>query len=449
MTGAQAIINLLAFTVFTVGTLLVWPSRYNVPAVVNVPFVITAYLIPIAIFPYAAIFSPQLVQQLTNLNALGGAAMLAGILIGARMKFGARTLARYLPQVRNERDYQILSRRLRQALLFGVLGVAFCFLWMGMVPIFAAEPFMAKFFKGQYKEKYDQISILYRLAQYAIVTFLPLGFTMALERRDLKLIALVLASVGMMALALQRGLVAEAFLLCLTVWATRSFGATLAVTIGSTLLWLIGSVIYLVLGMIEAQGDLVADLSHGTPDILDHLTFLGAFNPQTDLTYGLTFFGGLIPGNFHYNPSIFSLAITNPTGEISEISSGGFRMPPSIWGYVAFSWPGVVLVCLLSGLIFGGTTVALKGMKQESSLTNKMLMVLWFQIIATFAANFYDMYYYNVVSIAFFLVVCVIRRRKSKPGGQRGQLIDPERVLPAANAFPSPGTPNVSANVVK
>jgi hypothetical protein len=405
VTPTQIALNLFAYTVFTAGPLFVWFSRYNVPALTKIPFVVTAYLLPVSIIPFDVLYGSDTVELLTNINAVGGLAMLAGLFLGFRYGPSPTAFNALVPPRSGQRSLNRIRFNVHMVLALGVAGMVFCFAWTGVVPMFAEDPFLAKFFKGPYKEKYDQISIVFRLAQFALITLIPLGIAIGIDKRDRLLAVVVLSSMSVLAISLTRAPVLEGILLYLTILATKSRARTLQVLFGSIMVYLVGSFVYLILGLVEGADNLAENLTFGAPDIIDHLSFLQKFDPSTDLTYGLTFFGGLIPGTFKYNPAVFSLAISNPSADIAEISSGGFRMPASLWGYASYSWTGVVAIPFLSGLISGAGTRILRDRMKGAGTVEMMILVLWYQIIVGFAASFYAMFYFGVVSIVLFLWV--------------------------------------------
>ena len=64
-------------------------------------------------------------------------------------------------------------------------------------------------------------------------------------------------------------------------------------------------------------------------------------------------YGGLIPGHYKWNPSVYTLSIVTPGLDVNDIGSGGLRLPLPVWGYVSFQWAGVILFSLLTGIFSG------------------------------------------------------------------------------------------------
>jgi hypothetical protein len=433
MTGPQILINLLAYACFGLGTLVIWPSRRNVVAWLGLPFFVIAYLIPLLVVDYREYANPAAVDALTTMNFLGALAMLAGMAVGAMLCSAPSPRSNQPPPV-----LAISDDRVFRTMLAGCLMMSFCFAWMGFLPIFAEQPFLAKFFKGEYKEKYDQVSVFYRLSQVLLATALPLAIPSILGKRSKKLSMVTLWAVLLFAASLNRGTVVAGAVLVIAAWASTSTRRMVTFLVCATVLYSIGSSVYALLGIIIIDDfDVLQEIARGAPDIKDHLAFLGAFNVDQHLSYGFTFFGGLLPGNFYYNPSVFTLAIVNDTTDISEIASGGFRLPPSIAGYAAFSWLGVVAVPLVSGLIAGYFTSLLKRL-MSNDLRSNVAAILWFQIYASFWIAFYAMAYQAAIAIFVLAYVSFrpynlarqLRQRKVRPRSpQQVKAIDSNAAL--------------------
>ncbi|HSI48432.1 MAG TPA: hypothetical protein VLA61_09200 [Ideonella sp.] len=403
MSTVQIFINLFAYFCFNLGALVVWPSRRNVVAWLGLPFFVVAYLIPLFVVDYTEVASLQTIAELTMMNGIGAIAMLAGLVLGGRMKIPS--LRRFRPRLgKLGGSSQSASPQARTfgVLIAGCVLMSLCFVWMGVVPILAPDPFLAKFFRGQYKEKYDQVAVFYRLSQTLMATALPLAMAFFADRREVKLLIFVLWSIGLFAAGLNRGTVVASIVLLGAIWASRrSLRMTVFLAL-STVLYCLGSSIYVVLGIVVPDDfDLWAEIARGAPDIKDHLSFLGAFDPDSQLTYGLSFIGGLVPGNFRYNPSVYTLAIVNGTFDVSEIASGGFRLPPSMSGYMAFSWVGVAVVSWLTGVLTGCFTAYLRRLPREN-FAQQVAGLIWFQTVAGFWIGFYALSYQGLIALVLF-----------------------------------------------
>lgn len=402
MSALEICINLFSYGVFMLGTLLIWPSRRNFIAWLAFPFFVVAYLIPLLAIDYGAIARADVLSKLTLINLLGAVSMVVGLFIGERIKikFPWRPI---LQRVRSGIGPDDVVQRTFNVMFAACLLMTLCFLWMRMVPMFAEEPFVAKFFRGPYKEKYDQVSVFYRLSQAVMMTALPLAMVLFINLRIKKLFLPVVWAVLLFAVALTRSLVGAGAVILIMAWASGTRLRFFVFLFTSTLIYCVGNIAYVILGISgPSDFNILEEIASGASDILDHLVFLDAFDSSRDLTYGLTFVGGLIPGNFIYNPSVFTLAIANGTNDVSELASGGYRLPVSIAGFVAFSWAGAIIVPMLSGAIYGFFIAILKKIEIKN-LSQHVAVIIWFQVWASFWTDFYFFTYSKVISIGIFM----------------------------------------------
>lgn len=406
MTDSQIFFLLISYLVFTCGSLLVWRSKNNTLAILEVPFFFTAYCFPLLVFPYDSFYSGQSIDRLVYLNSVGAVFYLLGCFVGFRLAKNDNDIFSWGAVEDGRVNFELVQKKILIFIAIGVAGMAMSYAWMGMTPAFAEDPFSAKFFKGDYKDKYDQISVIYRFSQFILITILPICFSLVFDFKSKLMGILAVCAMAMLALSLTRAPVLKGLLLCIAVFCSSSKTKTLIFVVASTCLYLAGSALYWITGLTEGGDQIAETILSGAPDIFDHLTFIENFEPERDATYGLTFFGGLVPGSFEYNPSIFSLSISNPLADISEIRSGGFRMPASIWGYAAFPEVGPILVSAFSGLLLGIYSKKLRNALSKSTrLTTKVINLTWFQAIPYFFINFFVMPYFGLISIVVYCLL--------------------------------------------
>lgn len=403
MTAVQILLNTLAYAIFTLAPMIAWPGRFNVAWTTQAAFFMTAYLLPLTLLDFDLFSDKATIESLTLLNTMGAASMVAGIFIGKSIASKKPAYIDFYPDLKFIAQSPVAEKRVASVLTVGALGMALCFAWMGMLPAIADDPFSAKFFKGPYKERYDQVAILYRISQFAVITVLPLAMAYGIERRRPTTIATAVFAMAILAASLTRAPVLEGALLIAAIKMAESRNKFVLFIVGSILVYILGSAIYALVGLTHSEESFLQEAAAGAPDILDHLSFLGRFDIQKNMTYGMTFIGGLIPGNFEFNPAVFSLAISNPFTDPADSPSGGFRMPPSIWGFTAFGYYGTPVVCLVSGIFIGRATKLLKRIRTARTLSEKIAIALWFKIVILFIANFYAMFYFGVLSIIIFI----------------------------------------------
>ncbi|MBW4889883.1 hypothetical protein KXQ82_09155 [Mucilaginibacter sp. HMF5004] len=302
--------------------------------------------------------------------------------------------------------------------IIGIIGIIVSFMLMGFMPMFASDPFLAKFFKGQYQAPYQRVAFLYRTSRQMVELFIPLMVLEIFLKPKFKNIALVLIAIILIAVSLNRGAIAGGALVAIAIavglkkknmpfW---TFLILVFITYGA------GSAIYYIvlqfsgdseIGKLGTGDNIFEAIAYGAPDILDQLGFLSAYiKSGSHLTYGLTFVGGLIPFNFPWNPAIYTLTILNDINDVSEIASGGLRLPVSIWGYVSFGWLGVAVVPFISAFFTGYITKKVKTVLQNIS-ADKNGYVTFFMayfMYSNIAMIFTNFLYLSIYMLPAFII---------------------------------------------
>jgi len=400
MNTLEVWVNIFSYAIFSMSGLLVWNSRRNIVTWLNFPFFIISVIVPLSIVQYEGEIKIEIIRQLTLINMMGAIGMVIGVEVGKRINFS------HAHHFKTEKYQKKLDQKhenkLFIALLLACILMTFSFIWMGFLPIFAENPFLAKFFKGEYKEKYDQVSILYRISQLIIYMSLPMALAKIIFKKEWSYILIVLWSMFLLVGGLNRGTVLYGFLIVVGIMASESKRVFYLFLIVLTLLNALGSGIYVVIGILGFDEiDVLKSIANGAPDILDQLTFLQSFEGRGNITYGATFVGGLVPGNYYYNPSVFTLAITNNNSDISEIASGGFRLSPAISGYIAFSWLGAFFVPAITGVI---TAKVIKKLRRTENMSryDRAIGASWQLSVGSFFVNWYNMTYQGLLSFIIF-----------------------------------------------
>lgn len=417
------IIIFISLAGLTLGSYLVWPNKYNIPAHLQTGFVFTAYFIPLFATDIIDKFPKETIAFYAELVALGSIAYMFGIIVGFRLPLVRVTRWNYtFASSTSEVDtYEFVSKRVRIMTIIALSGIWISFAVMGFIPILAENPMQAKFFRGVYAEPYQRVAILYRFSFFMIVTIVPLLFAIWYKKRE-KLSNLFLggASITTLLLTLSRGPALSGFLLFLGMVAIRKKVWFLLFFVFVFLIFPLGSLSYsllvgwLGLGPIPSS-DAFKMVANGAPDISDQLKFLSAFDTHGQLTYGKTFWGGLIPGHYRWNPSVWTLNIITGGKDINEQVSGGLRLVAPIFGYTAFSWPGAFLIPLISGLIMGNATrFARKYVEGNDFLMATVVFVLYLTLSIQLV-NFYSLSMYSIPSI--FAAALVAYRVRLSPNG--------------------------------
>jgi hypothetical protein len=419
-----AIAVVVCSILFLCGTYIIWPSRWNIGAHLSLGLGLVGYVIPVFFTGVLDAFPADIVRFYTRLLVVGAAFYVLGLVIGARIPVAS--------MVRSKLSFSCLpygvfeSRTIRRTALLltlGLSGMLVCFYMMGFVPMFAEDPFTAKFFRGAYEAPFQRVSYLYRLCDNIVLVLVPVAFAGWYLTRRLPLLLLGLGSVGILALTLQRGPMALGFLIFVGLLAAshrnrKWFWAYMVLVL---LLYPLGASFYHIFGYVlgldkymVVQFDTPWELiTRGAPDVPDQLNLLAAFLDYGSFTYGRTFVGGLLPGsgNSRWNPAIWALTLLSGGWNrvnLNELGSGGLRLPVPMWGYTAFGWPGAVLVSFFSGLILGWTIGFVKKFIDEKSILKSIVAMT---LCGTLGVQLATFYWLTIGSVPQILVALLLTYR--------------------------------------
>jgi hypothetical protein len=373
-------------------------------------FIFTRYFVPIFMVDSVANFDSNVLNLYTSIIATGAVCYVIGLIMGNMLP-----LIKFKPytwQVLSEDEYTDRVIKLtRYFFYFGVAGFIISYAIMGFIPMFASEPLNAKFFRGQYQAPYMRAAILFRIANYVMYSLPPLLLVIWYERRKKIYLLYLLIVVLFIATTLTRGNILTGVLIASGVICAYKKHLFKYYIISTTFIFSLGSISFYLIGLITNNdaligmyetGNIFETIALGAPDVIDHLNFLRDFDNHPIYTYGRTFYGGLIPGHYEWNPSVWALSVTNPTDDVNEITSGGLRLPLPLWGYVSFSWPGVVIISLISGIVYG---YVIKAVKKMISETNNVLVltviILVYVNVYNQAAMFYLLNMYGLPVVLF------------------------------------------------
>jgi len=405
----------LALTVFSIGTYLVWPSRWNIPAHIQLSFVLTAYAVPVLMTDSLSHYPRALLEFYALLCGVSAVCFLIGLVCGSalpRMKVFGRDFA--FASLSEAELLDFVSRRAIWLGLFSIAGMIASFYYMGFVPAFAANTTAAKYLRGIYQERYRDVAVLYRGSEQIILVTLPIVLVLWYVTRR-KLFALIgLLQIAVQSLTLARGMCGIPLLTGLGLIAVsrgyKTFTAYLAVLVFGV--GLASATSYYALRVIEPrlaifqEGTVWDEIASGAPDIRDALNFLTAFEQRPAFTYGRTFFGGLVPFHYRWNPSVWSVRVVDSDEEedINTVISGGLRLPPPVHGYTAFGWPGAIIVCFLSGLATGYGAVFARTYVRAGSLVGSVIALSIYNTAIDQFARFYHVEIYTTFAIFVTLI---------------------------------------------
>lgn len=406
----EGLILLVCFSALACGMYLVWPSKWNVLAHMKLAMAVVAYVIPIGFLGLHESFSPATIEFFTQVMVIGTFAYIAGLLFAKFVLNPAPS--RFLREVTaglDSGDETRVEKRIWIALIVGLSLMIISFVGMGFIPLFADDPLTAKFFRGEYKAAYDRVSIIYRLAWVILPTLIGVGLylsfrrTLAMRWRVVTTIVIVL-----LFLTLSRTSIAQGVLLLVVlglVWRKHTLFA-IAVIVAS---YVAGALFYRVLAMfgpdvLGTQGtsrSILSEIGATVPDVTDALGFwdrwIRAGQPLTD---GRTLWGGLIPGNYPWNPSVWSITLGNPNVDITAVASGGLRLPAPAWGYLNFGYPGAVIIPFIAGLASGIILVMVSKALPARRFFTTLLVLMWADVLVNNVFGvFYKVSYLTVLEL--------------------------------------------------
>jgi hypothetical protein len=410
----NSLLIFISLAIFGSGSYLVWPSRYNVMTHLTVGATFIASFVPSIILSVQDDHPQPIVDLYVRIISIGCICYVIGLFAGFSIKPKVSKLSfNVMPKELYEKRILRITKNL---LYFGVIGLALSYAIMGFVPIFASDPIAAKFFRGAYQAPYLRAAILYRTSFFILSSIITISFVIWYERRQKVFLYGTVAAVGLMFLSLSRGPAFTGLLLAVAIIMSFKsrfyFKLLLAGIIG---LFLLSSLFYYVIGIksfaTEKENgnstDFWSVIAASAPDESDQLQFLEMFQQKPVWTYGQTLYGGLIPGHYKWNPSVYTLNVVDPNVDTNDVASGGLRLPVAMWGYVSYEWTGVIIFCLLAGIIRG---IILKYTKLWILTHNSLLIraVIIFINIALFEqfAEFYDLslYYMPAAILSLFFI---------------------------------------------
>lgn len=423
----RTLLWLLSSATLALGTYLVWPSRWNIPAHIAIGFFTVSQFVPIALLGELNDQSQTAVVALTKIQVVGSAFFLLGILFGSFFVSQGRVRERW-EMLGVVGESASVGRRAGIALIVALAMVTIAIGAMGFVPMFAEDPIAAKYFRGSYGSAYAPVAPIYRAGTTIITLLIPISAAYAVYRRRLSWLAATGIALVLMVVTLQRGPAFTGLLLFLGVFlvARGRTGMFVILAIGS---YVAGTLFYVVLGLLGvdnfegtelAGGSVLATIAATAPDVSDAFWFFGRWVTAGEpLTLGRTFLGGLIPGAFPWNPGVWTLTLGTPSVDVSALNSGGLRLPLPLWGRLAFGDLGVILVPFISGF-FAGFIARTSHYIMLLSMTP--LSRAWVIVINSAASavlvTYYTMSYTDIVQlVALLWIVGSFLKRRRRPRG--------------------------------
>lgn len=403
----NSIIIGISLLIFNLGGYLLWPSRYNVIQHLAVGGSFVAVVVPAFILQVQDEYPADIVTLYVQILLLGLAALLPGLILGFMLGKGRATNLSFDTMSSGAYEQRVINLT-RILLVTGISGLVISYLVMGFIPLFAADPISAKLFRGPYQAPYLRVAIIYRASFFILSTIIPIAFIIWYKTKKTFFLVSVIAVLILMAMSLARSGAFSGIILALAI--IMSFKGRFTFVLLMLMLTgiYVGSAFfYYIVGIrtLETGTNIWQVITAGTPDIQDHLNFLIRFRENPVWTYGRTIYGGLIPGHYEWNPSVYTLSIVAPGIDINEVGSGGLRLPLPMWGYVSFKWIGVIIFSFLTGLLGGFFLQLLKNWIQKfHSIIIRTSAIVIFVTVFGNIINFttFNMYFIPPILVMLF-----------------------------------------------
>ncbi|RTL55841.1 MAG: oligosaccharide repeat unit polymerase [Sphingobacteriales bacterium] len=405
---------------FQLGGYFIWFSKKNIFSHLNLGFCLVSIIIPSLIVNYSSFFENDILYLYSIINLVGAFFYLIGLFLGNKI----RNVAIVDIVIEKNKLYTFISSEntIKQKLykysfniyVLGVVGMVLSYLVMGFMPLFSKDPLAAKFFKNEYQDTYRRVAIIYRTSKIFIELMMPFLIFKVINKFKIIDIFLLVIGFFLIFVSLMRTGIGQSILIAISIYSCSKKDKVSFVLyiIFIFFIFMLGSSLnYIIFNLFSATStqstgsnwlQVVAD---GAPDISDHLSFLQAFTKLNNpYTFGLTFFGGLIPFQFKWNPSLWTLYIMyGRDDDFLSFLSGGLRLPISVWGYVSFSWFGVIFVPFLGGFFTGYLLKVIKLLINKiSSYDVFYFLVFIYMNIGIVFTNFYQISIYFLPSFLIY-----------------------------------------------
>jgi len=175
-----------------------------------------------------------------------------------------------------------------------------------------------------------------------------------------------------------------------------------------------------------ARPPLAVRVAATAPDLNDHLLFLNGFRlggEQQVGTKNLQAGVSLSRSKGEYDPAAYAVRTITGLADLSDLASGGARLPAPMWGYAAFGYVGAAVWSFVSGLFGGwGTTLTrrlvtgVQGARGQS--LNLILAYIFYSGTFLLLATFYFPERSNVVVLLLAIALTFSARNRPAPAEQ-------------------------------
>lgn len=412
----------VSLLVLMCGPILCWRRRDNILGYLLGGLFFVSVFVPLFGTRIVDSFEPDLVNHYARILMIGAVFFLAGLAYGSPLGNRSRR-----PPVTFDRPLpfsipRTLVRRARVAAGAGVLAMLASFQLLGYVPLLAADRQSAKYGVGAYKGGFERGSLAYHVSLALASAVLPVILAVAYRRRRRLDLALSGLLVLVLLATLNRG---EAFLgplIFLIALAIERQWKPTRILVGVGLAFVAGTLanelIYTAPPTVRPS--LAVRVAATAPDLNDHLLFLNGFKLGGEEFVGtknLQAGFSVSRSKGEYDPAAYAVRTITGLSDLSDLASGGARLPAPMWGYSAFGYVGAAIWAFLSGVFSGwGTSLTrrlVSGVQGEPGQSlNLILAQVFYSGTFLLLAGFYFPERSNVVVFLLAMALTISTRRR-------------------------------------
>lgn len=395
------IIYILFFIIRWIIPWIIWPNKRNILSITSLPILVLTYII-------GSIYYVNREKTLLNITVTDNTIKIISCVfilstltwvIGFFLSYvkenkSTNSIAVNFYKIKNNIEFGSLQKKIYFILFIGIIFIYYSFYKMTFIPLFAENPFQAKYMSGDYQILYKSVAQYYRIGLNCLsfVLLFSVYFFLVKDNKNKRLKYLIISIVAFitLSLTLRRSISVNNILLVLVFFVTfyRGKKAYCLLLFLIFLIYPFGSAFNDIFSYLQGeipQLNLISIL-YGLPDVSDQLSFMEVYLNNPVHTYGRTIFGGLIPYHYKWNPATFSLEVL--AGD-SNVASGGLRLPNELWGYISFGYLGAIVFGLIQGYLTGivfKTQFILLSKTKDNKIENflKLLYISFIKLCCSF-----------------------------------------------------------------
>jgi len=313
-------------------------------------------------------------------------------------------------------DVEAVSKVAALFVFIGYIMFIYAIYKMGFVPILS-ESADAKYMTGIYRDAYLPVAKYYRIGlilvpQFTVIyTFLNIG-----KKSDFKILMINILSICILIASNRRGMIGGILVEYIFAYMliNKRKKVKYFMLLIMNMIYLAG-ILYNPVMMYIRYGtsiNMYNILMYSIPDMFDNFIFFNNVEILEKFSYGRTVYGGLIPYKYEWNPANYSLIIIAGN---SDVSSGGIRFLPAIYGYSFFGSIIFALLYMAFNAMVSGFMLRLNSFVVcESDMRVKLNKYVIFKYGYLIVSSLFSLNIDLMVSVVLFAFIVFIAKIKIK-----------------------------------